>query len=45
MLQSDSYEHAQSLVAHSIKAIGPSKDSIIEAIEIVDGDCAKVYPP
>ena len=37
-LQLDSYEQAHSLVEHSVKAIGPSIDSMIDATEIVEAD-------
>ena len=36
-----SYEHVDSLFAQSIRAIGPSKASIIEAMEIEEGELVK----
>jgi hypothetical protein len=37
-LQLDSYEQEHSFVEHSVKAMGPSIDSIIDAIEIFEAD-------
>ena len=35
-LQFDSYEQVHLFIEHSVKAIGPSIDSIIDAIEIFE---------